>query len=220
MPRSTMPLPPHLNEDPIVAPLSSSDKEAATRAFLSGLERELIIRGEDSPLAKVILKEVAEGLDFKPTGSGIPETRFTGGGGRMKVTATAEYVAQTIAERAKLASFGPDPLDLLEKRLIALGFSPTDARENAAGRVRRLDDGQVVAYDFGGTPMHPEKKSLPKRFEADGSEKENSPAELEQHRDPRRALEVATRAILALRAKDELQPTFESNFAAERYRKL
>jgi hypothetical protein len=201
-------------------PLSSAEKEIATRKYLSELQRELIVRGDDSPETDAILKEVAQGLDHTPTGSGVPETRFTGAGGRMRVNAAADYVANEAAARAKLASFGPDPVGLLEKRLVALGHSPNQAKESAAGRVRRLEDGQVMGFHADGRPMHPEKPKLQQRFDAAGSPVDNSPAELEQHRSPKQALELATRSILSQQPKPELQVTLESKSAEERYGQL
>jgi hypothetical protein len=193
---------------PQLPKLTDAEISDAKRDFIADVERELKIRGAHSQEAVGVLIELRDGdrLTVTPRHSG-PEVRLRSRtGGRLTSAQAVDAVRETVAERALLVSYGPEPEALLVDRLVSVGIPRTEAFERARGRVvRAIDDGRVEARDALGNiiaVMPP----LGERTHPEGSRRDATEGELAAIRDPNRALEAATRAILAERANDAPLP--------------
>jgi hypothetical protein len=114
----------------------------------------------------------------------------------------ADRVVEDLRDREELASYGPDPKQLLADRLMRLGLSSAEAHAHAAKRIARRQDGRVVAFNTDGSELA-------------GYLKLDNPteAQLAAMRDPSRALEAATRAILDERERAEHPPATSNHRA-------
>ena len=173
------------------AEISESEDE-----FIAEVRRELLIRGEDLSSPHIIrqLSAMRDRMQVKPlylhnevTWWGSTATGSAGGLIKSPRKA-ADAIAEMAAERAHLATFGPDPAELLVTRLVALGISTDEAQRRAAGRIRRLEDGRVEARKHDGGVLYTSP--------AQASDREYTAEELASLRDPKQALTVLTRAIL------------------------
>jgi hypothetical protein len=173
---------------PKVQPLDASQVEGLRKQFIAEVERELIIMGERDDVTAALLKEMREDIVCTPKIS-APEVRWPApSGGALKPDAAAKEIAVLAKERRHLLTFGPDPKELLVARLKELGVPEHEAKQRAEYRIRRLEDGRVAFVDgtkdltYGPEPTR---------------DAEYTPEALAAIRDPKWALERATRAVLA-----------------------
>ena len=171
------------NEMPV---LSSGEEARLIEEFLTAVRRELTIIGRLDKDSSARIEAMRERVIVNPKLGGVHEVRYRSRhGGQYNLKLTVAEVIEKMDERALLLSYGPDPVELLVDRLKALGITEGEARQRAAGRVERLEDGRVVArglYAGGPVPL---------------AGREYTTAQLEELHSPNRAISVAARAILA-----------------------
>lgn len=137
-------------------PPELSPREIATAEgeFIANVQRELTIRGESSKTIHGLMIEMRDRLTVTPRFAGA-ETRYRSRhGGRLNAKQAAEAIVEEAAERDRMAAYGPDPEELLRKRLVDLGIPEAEARSRAAGRVSRLEDGRVIARKANGDVLY------------------------------------------------------------------
>jgi hypothetical protein len=173
---------------PKIQPLDASQEATLRAGYIAEVERELIIMGERDPVTAAILKEMHEDIACTPR-LGPAEVRWHGpSGGAHKPASAAKSIAAMASERRHLLTFGPDPKELLVARLKELGVPEHEAKRRAEHRIQRLADGRVAFVDGVKTLSNAPE---PVR------DAEYTPDVLATMRDPKWALERATRAVLA-----------------------
>jgi hypothetical protein len=190
---------PRTTNKPVLPTLSPSEIASAQGDFISALERELRIRGEDSKVFAPILNALRSSVVVAPTFGGVPDVHLRAGAGRLRLRGAADHVVSVAAEQALIASHGPDPVALLRDRLLSLGVPSDEAGTIAATRVQRLPDGRVEALAADGRRLYLAPDPVTPH-DAEGFPLELPPAERARVTDAKRALELATRDILSDRA--------------------
>jgi hypothetical protein len=160
--------------------------EAAKETFAVAVTRELLIRG----IAPGTIIALTAGMPDHVRSHTAVGARYETRDGRMltAAAAAADLLAEA-AERARVAAFGPDAETILVARLTSLDVPIAEARARAEGRVRRLDDGRVAAYDRSGSTVYAGG------FEMDPA-RTYSPAEAANFHDASEAVTRACRMIL------------------------
>lgn len=207
-----MPITVQAKVDPITGrlkPLSDDQIAKVKQEFISDAERELKILGAHSPEAVKLLLAMRDGdmgrLEVKPGALACsvwfwaPRTN----GGLNTAQKAADWVAEEMARRARSTAFGPDPEQVLIRRLVDVGVPKDEARALAANRIERLDDGRVRARKRNGETLFAFGEVTPRN--ADGSRREFTSEELAALRDHNKPVTELTRAILAEREADARQ---------------
>lgn len=174
--------------------LSPSEIAAEEERFIADVNRELTIRGDSSKTISALVGEMRDRLTVTARLGPSHATRYRSRhGGILSAKQAAEAIVEEAAERDALAAFGPDPESLLSARLIALGVPAAEARQRAAGRVKRLENGQVIACAAGGRAVYTGPAPEPGR--------KYSAEQEAAFTDASHALRVATAAIVAERER-------------------
>jgi hypothetical protein len=180
--------------------LTSSDIADAKGAFIADVQRELTIRGDSSKTIHALMIEMRDRLQVVSRLSG-PETRYRNRhGGLVNAKFAAEAIVEEASERDHMASFGPDPVEELSKRLISLGIPDKEARARAIGRVERLENGSVIAREADGSIAYRGPAPQPGRV--------LTAEQKAMFTDASNALRVAATAIVAERARGVAPPAF------------
>ncbi len=128
--------------------LSPSEIAAEESRFVEDVRRELTIRGDSSKTIAALVGEMRSRLVVTPRLGPKHDTRYQSrAGGLLNARQAAEDIVEAADERDSLLAHGPDPEELLRKRLVEVGIPEGEARLRAAGRVTRLEDGRVIARD-------------------------------------------------------------------------
>ncbi len=191
--------------------LSPSEISAEEGKFIAEVQRELTIRGDSSKTINALLGEIRGNLTVTPRLGPRHDTRCHFAGGIYNAEQTAEAIVEAADERDSLLAHGPDPEELLRKRLIEVGIPEAEARQRAAGRVTRLEDGRVIARDSTLRVIYTGPQPEPGR--------EYTELQKSVFTDPANALSIVTRAILVERerggAADPLNKPVQSYDAVE-----
>lgn len=169
--------------------LSAAEIRTEEERFLAEVQRELIIRGDSSKTIAALVGEMRPRLTVAARLGPSHETSYRSRhGGLLNAKAAAQAIVEEARERDHLSAYGPDPAALLRDRLIALGLPEAEARARAAGRVKRLEDGRVIARDADGKLLYSGPGPAPGKKYTD--------AEKSVFADAGHAVRIATRAIL------------------------
>lgn len=195
-----MPVPAeHLRKKPPV--LSAEQIEAVKAEFVNEVRREMLVIGEDprSPHIAKLLAAMPDRMRVTPHVM-YNEVRWDSGvaGIVINPAPAADAIAKRAAAAAHLASFGPDPLELLVSRLVLLGVPEAEARQRAAGRILRREDGVVIARTADGKNL-----GVIPPTNLEYTDDEHMAKELAPYRDPKQQLARVTRMILEERARGE-----------------